>query len=413
MSNLQGVNIQKGRLGANRLSSSDAISGIIISAVAVSSLAVDTPITVYNMKDVETLGITAEYDKTNKLNCYRHLSEFYRMAGEGTELHLMIVPQTDTMPDICENKTKKLLAHAKGEIKQLAIAVNSSGTEDPTMLNGIPADVYNAVAKAQGLAEWAYQNNMPLQIFLEGYAYGGKASTSANLRDITDLKADKVSVIIGQDFNYAKTQSGKAQKFADIGTALGVCSKATVNQNIGENESFNITDAAKGIWVEPGLSCHKPNTEVFSDLQTLENKGYIFGITYAGMAGVRWNNDHTCTPVIIDSDNKINEHTIAYGRVMSKAVRGLRSVYLPKIKTNWAVDGKTSKLSPGTVVALEDIGDKMFEDMIKRGEITYGKTIIDKESDLIVDKVLNVSFKIVPRGNIGEINGTINLKTQA
>lgn len=49
MSNLQGVNIQKGRLGANRLSSSDAISGIIISAVAVSSLAVDTPITVYNM----------------------------------------------------------------------------------------------------------------------------------------------------------------------------------------------------------------------------------------------------------------------------------------------------------------------------------------------------------------------------
>ena len=80
MSNLQGVNIQKGRLGANRLSSSDAISGIIISAVAVSSLAVDTPITVYNMKDVETLGITAEYDKTNKLNCYRHLSEFYRMA---------------------------------------------------------------------------------------------------------------------------------------------------------------------------------------------------------------------------------------------------------------------------------------------------------------------------------------------
>ena len=152
---------------------------------------------------------------------------------------------------------------------------------------------------------------------------------------------------------------------------------------------------------------------MFSDLQTLENKGYIFGITYAGMAGVRWNNDHTCTPVIIDSDNKINEHTIAYGRVMSKAVRGLRNVYLPKIKTNWAVDGKTSKLSPGTVVALEDIGDKMFEDMIKRGEITYGKTIIDKESDLIVDKVLNVSFKIVPRGNIGEINGTINLKTQA
>lgn len=94
MSNLKGVNIIKGRLGANRLSSSDAISGIIISAIATSALAVDTPTTVYNLKDVEQLGITAQYDKTNNIHCYRHLSEFYRMAGEGTELHLMLVART-------------------------------------------------------------------------------------------------------------------------------------------------------------------------------------------------------------------------------------------------------------------------------------------------------------------------------
>lgn len=409
MSNLKGVNIIKGRLGANRLNSSDGISGIVISAIALSAIAVDTPITVYNLKDVEKLGITAEYDKTNNINCYRHLSEFYRMAGEGTELHLMLVAQSETITTICE-KSKKLLTYANGEIKQLAIAINS--TAQPVMLNGLPTDVYNGIAKAQGLANWAYENNMPLQIFLEGYAYSGNASSSANLRAIDNLNADKVSVVIGQDFNYAKTKREKAQKYADVGTVLGLCSKALVNQNIGENESFNITDATKGIWTEPGLSSHTKNTDAFSDLQTLEDKGYIFGVTYTGMAGVRVNNDHTCTPIIIDSDNRINEHTIAYGRVMNKALRDLRTAYLPKVKTNWAVDEKTGKLSPGVVVALEDIGDKVFEDMIRRGEITYGKTIVDKESDLIVSKVLNVSFKIVPRGNIGEINGVINLKTQ-
>lgn len=409
MSNLKGVNIIKGRLGANRLNSSDAISGMVISAVAVSALAMETPTTVYNLKDVEQLGITAEYDQNNNINCYRHLSEFYRITGEGTELHLMLVEQSETISTICE-KAKKLLAYAKGEVKQLAIAVNP--TEEPVMLNGLPTEVYNGIAKAQGLANWAYENNMPLQVFLEGYAYGGNASSSADLRAIDNLKADKVSVVIGQDFNYAKTKTNKAQKYADVGTVLGLCSKSLVNQNIGENESFNITDAIKGIWVEPGLSSHTKNIDAFSDLQTLEDKGYIFGLAYTGMAGVRINNDHTCTPIIIDSDNRINEHTIAYGRVMNKALRGLRAAYLPKVKTNWAVDEKTGKLSPGVVVALEDIGDKVFEDMVRRGEITYGKAIVDQESDLIVSKVLNVSFKIVPRGNIGEINGTINLKTQ-
>lgn len=409
MANLKGIHITKGRLGANRLNSSDAISGLIISTIAVSALAFNTPTKVYNMKDVETLGITAEYDTTHNVNCYRHLSEFYRMAGEGTELHLMLVAQSETISTICE-KAKQVLASANGEIKQLAIAVNP--TDEAVLLNGIASEVYNGIAKAQGLADWAYENNMPLQIFLEGYNYGGNASTSADLRAIENLQADKVSVVIGQDFNYAKTKTDKAQKYADVGTILGVCSKAAVNQNIGENESFNITDATKGIWIVPGLSSHTQNTAIFSDLQTLENKGYIFGITYTGMAGVRINNDHTCTPIIIDSDNRINEHSIAYGRIMNKAIRGLRTAYLPKVKTNWAVDEATGKLSNGTVVALEDIGDKVFEDMVKRGEITYGKTTIDKDSDLIVSKILNVGFKIVPRGNIGEINGTINLKTQ-
>ncbi|MCM8866334.1 hypothetical protein J2Q04_13590, partial [Tenacibaculum finnmarkense genomovar finnmarkense] len=108
-----------------------------------------------------------------------------------------------------------------------------------------------------------------------------------------------------------------------------------------------------------------------------------------------------------------NEHTIAYGRVLDKAVRGLRTAYLPKVKTDWVVNKDTGKIPPGVVVALEDIGDKVFEDMEQRSEITFGKTFVDKDSDLIVSKELKVSFVLVPKGAIGEIKGTINLKTQA
>lgn len=410
MANLKGVDIQKGKIGANRLSSNDAVSGLILSAVKPEHLELDKPTTLFNLKDVLALGITPEFDKTNNCNVYRHCAEFFAMAGEGIPLHLLLVTNTTKMVDMIETKAKKLLAYARGEIRQLALGVNA--TSSPSMLNGLPDDVYNSIAKAQALYNWAYDNHMPCQIFLEGRHYSGTASSSANLREIEDLQADKVSVVIGQDWLHAETLTGEAQKYADVGTALGTCARAKVQENIGDNGQFNLTDATASRWIEPGLSSHQTNAEAYEDLQTLESKGYIFGVTYAGLTGVRWNNDHTCTPIIVDADNSMNEHSIAYGRVTDKAVRELRRAYLPIIKTTWQVDAKTGKLSKGTLVALEDVGNKVLEDMISRGEITTGKTYIDADSDLLVERVLKVSYKIVPKGVIGEIKGTINLKTR-
>lgn len=410
MSDLSGVEIKKGRLGANRRNAGYAISGLIISAIAATALSLDTPTTVYNMNDVKALGITAEYDTTNNINVHRHISEFYRNAGEGTELHLMLVAQTVSLPIICETNAKTLLAFAKGKVKQLAIAINSEDVVIP--LNGMPTEVYNAIPKAQGLYEWADSLFMPCQIVLECYQHTGSAASSANLRELEDLEADKVTLVNGQDFLYASTKTGNAQKFADVGTVLGIMAKANVNQNIGNNEIFDITDAVKGVWIEPGISSHKTNTELIEDLQTFENKGYVFGVAYTGMAGVRINNDHVCAPVIIDADNKVNEHTIALGRTSDKARRELRTVYLPKVKTDWLLDETTGKLRPATIVALEDIGDKVFADMKRNGEITFGKTTVDPSSDLIIEKNLVITYVMVPRGNIGEIKGTINFKTQ-
>ena len=412
MSDLSGVEIKKGRIGTNRRNSGYAISGLIISAIAATSLALNTPTVVYNMNDVKTLGITAEYDTVNNINAYRHLSEFYRIAGEGTELHLMLVAQTVGLPAICETNAKILLAAAKGKIKQLAIAINLELTAVVVPLNGIPTEVYNAIPKAQGLYEWADSLFMPCQILLECYQHTGSAAASANLRELEDLEANKVTLVNGQDFLYASTKTGHAQKFADVGTILGVTSKANVNQNIGNNEAFDLTDAIKGVWIEPGISSHKTNSVLIEDLQTLENKGYVFGVSYTGLAGVRINNDHVCAPVIIDADNKVNEHTISLGRTSDKARRELRAVYLPKVKSDWLLDETTGKLRPASIVALQDIGDKVFEDMVANSEITYGKTTVDPESDLIIEKTLVVSFVMVPRGNIGEIKGTINFKTQ-
>jgi hypothetical protein len=244
---------------------------------------------------------------------------------------------------------------------------------------------------------------------LEGHNLSGLGSVVPDLRDIENVEATKVTVVIGQDWKYAETKTGTAKNFADVGTVLGVCSTAAINQNIGDNEAFNLTDSTKDVWMIPGLSNHSKNVSIYQQLQTFEDKGYVFGLTYAGLAGVRINNDHVCVEVVIDSEGNMNEHTIAYGRVMDDCVRQLRTVYLPKIKKTYPVDTE-GKLLTGPRVSLEAIGDAIFNSMVTAGEISFGKTTIDPNSDLLVAKELIVKFVVIPTGNVGEITGTINLK---
>ena len=132
-------------------------------------------------------------------------------------------------------------------------------------------------------------------------------------------------------------------------------------------------------------------------------------MSYAGLAGIRINNDHVCAPIIVDQEGNMNEHTIAYGRVMDDAIRQLRSVYLPKIKKTYPVDDE-GKLLARALVSLEQIGDDVFDEMQNANELSLGKTTIDPDSDLLVKKELLVSYKIVPMGTLGEITGTINIK---
>lgn len=412
MANLDAVNIKKGKVGANKLDNTRRVSALIVGSPVLPLLAFKETVQFYGLYDAAQYGITEAFDKDNNVNVYRHVREFYRNAGEGVELNFMAVAQTETITTIAQDATgdmwKRLLVDADFKVRQLAIAVNLAAIG--VQVDGLPPDLFGAIPLAQGAANWAYDNFMPTHIFLEGYGLSGLGSVVPDLRDIEDVEATKVTVCIGQDWQYAETKTGVAQKFADVGTVLGVCAAAAINQNIGDNEAFNLTDATKSAWLVPGLSSHQKNKEVFEQLQSFEDKGYVFGISYPGLAGVRINNDHVCAPIIIDSEGNMNEHTIAYGRVMDDCSRQLRTAYLPKIKKTYPVDS-AGLLPTGVRVGLETIGDAIFTDMKNAVEISSGKTIIDPLSDLLVAKELKVAFNVQPTGVLGFLNGTINLKS--
>ncbi|MCQ2319457.1 MAG: DUF2586 family protein [Bacteroidales bacterium] len=421
MGNLKGVDIQRGAIGPAVNGNKDSVCGLLANGPAVAAgsgavgIALGETVKLTSVADAEALGINEAYDTTNKVRVYRHISEFFRICKEGT-LYLMLYSGTPS--DAFGNTYgKRMIADSNGEIRVVAIAYNPDENYEPTNVNGIDDNVYAAISAGQVFYDWTYETFRPCQIVLEGRGYAAVTSASAlDLRNITIggsvLEAFKVSVCIGQDWDYAETQNAVGKKFADVGTMLGSIALRPVNHNIGEVEGGDISSAKRGIWVTAGLSNHNKITAEESALETLDTKGYIFAISYTGRSGHYWNNDHTCTPIIQDKEGYFNEYTISYGRTHDKVVRELRTALLPQVKSTQPVDPETGKLPQAMVGYFDALGDDVFARMASSGEITQGKTTTDPNSNLLVmPRELKVSFVIVPTGQIDVIKGTINLKT--
>jgi len=124
---MSGVEITKGQVGANTIGGSDKTSGLLATAVAVvGKLDYGTHYAIRNLNEANALGLDADYDSTNKVRLFHHVSEFFRMAGEGVALHIMIVGQDTSMVELLETEAyaKKLINQADGNIRKLAISIN-------------------------------------------------------------------------------------------------------------------------------------------------------------------------------------------------------------------------------------------------------------------------------------------------
>lgn len=404
MASLKGVNITRGKIGPSTIDNEDGICGLLASGEEM-----DT-VKLMCMADLEALGITEEYDVKNHCAVYRHVSEFFRMAGEGNTLYLKTYKGTQESVFADDGPAERIIADSNGEIRTLAVAHTPGAEADIT-------DISALAAKAQAFYDWTFETFRPCQVVLEYNGMkGDTASATDDLKNLkvgsSELDAFKVSVCVGQDYAYASQFSDARRTMADVGTMLGCISAKAVNENIGEVGTGNIADAAKGKWTVAGLSNGKKISEWDRQLETLDDHGFIFAISYAGTAGYFWNNDYTCTKAVKDKDGYLNECTISYGRVLDKCVRGLRKALLPYVKSTQPVDPQTGKLPQATVAYFEAVGDGVFENMIAQGQISAGRTTVDANSDLLVSpRELKVSFVVVPTGCIDEIKGTINLKT--
>ena len=409
---LRGVSIKEGRIGGNVAGDSREF-GIICNGIAVpEKLQLGVAHELRRPSDAEALGIDEDYDTTNDVRVFRHISEFYRRTGEGRKLHIMLVGQPKTPTEMISD-AKRLAVAAGGNISDMAFAYNPATGYSDTVVDGLNGDVKAAIPELQAFADWCDERDMPLHTILEGRGISDSLSAMANLREfpIGDaiLEGSKVTVVIGQDWNYAETLSDVGKKFADVGTFLGVVASQAWNRNPGEVETQNLTNATLGIFTVGGLSNHKPYSEVFDSLETLNDKGYVFPIRYTGVSGYWWNDGHTCIPIVNDAAGNMNQHTIYYSHTIDESKRALRQAYLPEVKK--PVELEDGKLPAAMVGYYDSIGNLTFGRMGNR--ISEGRAYTDPDSDLLIKKVLNVRFGVIPTGCVNEIIGDINLKNNA
>lgn len=404
------VSIQKGKVGINSLGGYEKTSALVgvfgtVSGVA-GELVTGVPLQFRSLVEAEAFGIAE-----NKL-LYHHISEYFRIAGSGASLYVLNVAAPENFAAmIAAASVKQLLSLADGNIFNLAFAYVP--VEEGVAVDGLHAETLPAIKAAQALADEARQTNRPLHIILEGACYKGAAATALNLRDIkadgVPVMCPNVSLMIGQDWAFAETLSGTQNKYAAVGSLLGCMAAQPVSYNVGEVETMSLTDAARQLWIQAGLSSHVKVKEAEADLLTLNDKGYIFGEYYSGLAVL--NDDHVCAPVVVDAEGNMNEHSIAISRTNAKVFREIHKVYLPKVKATVPVDASTGKLAPGMIKYFEGLGDRVFENMAAKQELSAGETTVDPESNLLFgEKALKVFYNWVPMGNIGRIAGTVNIR---
>ncbi|WP_395060000.1 DUF2586 family protein [Flavobacterium sp.] len=370
---------------ARRLPGEDHISGLIV--YGQTNL---DKVLIIEPEGLDALGVTAV---THPVLHY-HVSEYFRV-NPGSKLYIVSILDNDGE----FLAVKQLQQFAEAKLRQLGIVDLVT-----TFANLATA----ATTIQEKLAELAVLN-MPLSA-----VYSIHNITPANLFALPNLRAlscDRLSVCIGQDGsgrgNYVSGTEGV--KVGIVGATLGAISRAKVHESIGWVEKQNLVSGTYPKALTGNLVVARELDVVqFIDgtllgdltpaqIQSINDKGYLFPIKHIGYTGTFFNDSYTAT----ESDSDFA--TIENNRAIDKAQRGVYVKLLPKISGPIYIDPATGSISADSIASLEAIGAIPLEQMERDGELSGFKIFINPDQDVLSSSRLQVTIKIVPVGVLREI----------
>jgi len=383
---------RNGALG-RRNPNTDGVCALVTTGVAVAGkLVLGTVYPLKSTRDAIAIGLNEAYDNTHKVLVYHPIDRFFKRNPNGT-LHIQVNAQTNTLADLCDvtkDFAKKVLRDLKGVVKFVGVSRNPVTGYTPTLVTGLDSDAIAAISKAQAIYADEFSKFRMASFLIEGRSFNGTAAAALDLRT---LNAPNVSVTVAQDPRISALKAEYAG-YAAIGDVLGLISKAEVSQNIGEYQSpFNLNDTGLGLFVTAALSSGSDiNSYADADLNTLDDKGYIFPVPVAGLDGFYLNDSHTAS-VIINNDYAYIENN----RTIEKAIFLTRQALLPRVKARVKVDSATGQLAPEDVKTLETVGKRALAGMETDGDISGGiDCYVDPAQNIIATSKIEVEVSFTP-----------------
>jgi hypothetical protein len=390
---MNGITFNRGQGGlGRRLAGEDHVSGLILRGANAESI-----IELRNVADAEEADITA----AQMPEAHYYVSEFFRLAP-GARLFLSVIGEDDT-PAMA---VKLLQQAAAGAVRQACVI-------DKT----IDANTIDAEAKAiNDACEELALNNMPVSAIVQLMF---DAADMATLPDLHTVNAPRVSVCIAADGGGYGKYLAELETPVVVGgaaTLLGTVAKSRVSDSPAWVEKYNVVTTAYnksltgGDWKAKefdaiALSDGTPVDKLTpAQLQSLDEKGYIFLRKQVGVSGSFWNDGYTATP--LDSDYAYIENN----RAIDKACREVYKALLPNISGPAYIDPDSGNLSQETITSLEELANVALDQMVRDKEISGGQTIINPAQNVLGTSNLAITVDLVPVGVLRHIIVTIGFK---
>lgn len=269
------IYFENGLIGATS-PSDDGVCGLIATGVAVDGkFALLTPYLITTPDGLLDYGITS----ANNPTIYKAVYDFYTEAPDGTKLYVYGVADAvslSDMVDVAGVHGKAIINYAKGALSCLFVSKKDANGYNAIITDGLDADVYAAITKAQALCEWATDSlYAPLFAVIPGRHYSGTATDLALLTERTD---NRVAVMIGD------TTSGSVD--AAVGLLAGRVAAIPVMRSIARVKSGSIGASAFYIGTK---SPESANADVISDV------GFVTFRNFIGKAGYYFTDDKLAT----------------------------------------------------------------------------------------------------------------------
>jgi len=379
------INKQKGGLG-RALPGRDHYSGFLFySNTLPSGFDANNRVKqIFSLEQAEDLGIVEGglYDVY-----HYHISEYFRIQEKGVLWVGFYAVPAGTY-DFSE--LQLIQDFANGEIRQMGVFTTLA--------------LAAAQVTALDLQVTASENaNKPFKVL---YAADISSITDlSTLPDLSTLTDPGVSVVIGQDgaARGAAIAVTLTKSVCALGTLLGAVSLAKVSESIAWVQKFplsNGTELDVAGFGNGDLFRDKPESE----LESLNDKSYIFLRKFTDLSNTYFNDTHTA---IAQNDDFSKIET---NRTFDKAATTVRANVLPRLNSPVTVNADGS-LTADVVVAYKNLVAQPLQEMVNNTELSQFQVIIDPLQDVISTSTIEVTVKMIPVGVAREITLNIGFAT--